>query len=118
MLMEKINYPDGNPVKIEFISVKEYPLHTHNDLEIIYVLEGDIDLQLSYYTYHLSEKDIHIVNTKDIHGIYSKNKASLLLILYVNMDYFERYHPDLKKIIFFCGEYYNHHNYTKVKRIT
>ena len=38
MLLEKTSYPNDFPLQIHVMQVKDYPLHYHQDIELIYVL--------------------------------------------------------------------------------
>ena len=43
----KIDYEDGLPVKLEVCTIGQYPWHTHNDIQMVYVLEGEIEIKNS-----------------------------------------------------------------------
>ena len=45
MLKEKIFYKDELPVNVITANIKEYPIHFHDDMEVVYVLEGSLILR-------------------------------------------------------------------------
>ena len=47
-MLKKIDYEDGLPVKLEVCTIGQYPWHTHNDIQIVYVLEGEIEIKIAY----------------------------------------------------------------------
>lgn len=106
MLKEHIQCLDDIPISIFLTSIKEYPIHRHDGLELVYVLEGSIDLRVSYYNYALSQGDVFIVNTEDLHSIFTKSKDNLLLILQIDIESYKKYYPDIGKIIFVSESHY------------
>ena len=46
MRKELVNYPSNLPINITYQSVREYPIHWHNSIEIIYVLQGNIKISI------------------------------------------------------------------------
>ena len=50
MLKEKIIYKDELPINVVTASIDEYPIHFHDDMEVVYVLEGSVILRNGYYT--------------------------------------------------------------------
>lgn len=53
MLFEKTTYADDFPLNIQIIQVDEIPFHYHQDVELVYVLKGEIRLKNGYYNYLL-----------------------------------------------------------------
>ena len=45
MLKEKITYRDELPINVITANIEEYPIHFHDDMEVVYVLEGTITLR-------------------------------------------------------------------------
>ena len=50
MLKEKNIYKDELPVNVVVANIEEYPIHFHDDMEVVYVLEGSVVLRNGYYT--------------------------------------------------------------------
>ena len=45
MLKEKSIYKDELPVNVVVANIEEYPIHFHDDMEVVYVLEGTVILR-------------------------------------------------------------------------
>ena len=48
MLKEKTVYKDELPINVITANIDEYPIHFHDDMEIVYVLEGNDVLRNGY----------------------------------------------------------------------
>lgn len=46
MRREFIEFPENLPMKVSYSSYKSYPIHWHNAMEIIYVIEGKITVNI------------------------------------------------------------------------
>lgn len=99
-MIEKIDYPDGMPVKIQLLNIKEYPWHAHNDIQIVYVLKGELELKLTYTAYRLPENSIHFIHSDDVHGFQSLTEDNRVILININMEYFRDFFPNLDTQIF------------------
>ena len=72
MRKEYTSFNSALPVKIFYSSVKEYPLHWHNCIEIIYVLKGQIKLSINTDNFEISENQLEIINIDEAHSISSR----------------------------------------------
>ncbi|MGV2643753.1 AraC family transcriptional regulator, partial [Clostridium perfringens] len=71
MRKEYITYPLDSPVKISYANIKEYPIHWHNSIEILYVLKGSINVNIDTDSFEVLEKELEIINVDESHRIYS-----------------------------------------------
>lgn len=46
MRREYITYSNDLPIKISYVNIKNYPIHWHNAIQIIYVLKGKISVNI------------------------------------------------------------------------
>ncbi len=99
-MLAEIKYIDGMPIDLQICSVQYYPIHHHDDIQIIYVLEGTIDLKLSFSIYKLKKNDLHFIHQNDLHGILNASEDNLLLILSLKSEALIRDFPDLHAQIF------------------
>ena len=100
MLREKISYKDELPVNVITANIEEYPFHFHDDMEIVYVLSGSIELKSGYYTYKLKQGDIFIFNDREMHSMERIIEDNMIMMLQINLRYFERYYTDLRNQFF------------------
>lgn len=99
-MLKNIQYPQNLPVKITALTIENYPMHYHSDIQIIYVLKGEIELKVSYKIYNLKKNDMHIINRTDVHAIRGKLNENIILIYNFNLNYYERYYKDIKEKVF------------------
>ena len=102
MRKESINYPLNLPIDIAYNSVKEYPIHWHNSIEIIYVLQGSIKISIDTDTFELYENELEIINVDESHSIYSDND-NRLLIFHIDPNFLSKYYKDIKNVYFYTN---------------
>lgn len=100
MLKEKIMYKEELPINVITANVDEYPIHFHDDMEVVYVLEGSITLRNGYYTYNLKQGDIFIINDREMHSFQNTGEDNMVMMLQMDLAYFSRYYESLKNNFF------------------
>ncbi|MGI6721430.1 MAG: AraC family transcriptional regulator [Anaerovoracaceae bacterium] len=101
MLKEKIAYKDGLPVNLLVAEIDEYPIHFHEELEVVYVLKGRIKLRNGYYNYELKQGDIFILNDREIHSFERiDDEDNIVMMLQLDLGYFSAYYKNLKNCFF------------------
>ncbi len=100
MLKENILYKEDLPVNCSVMNIEEYPIHFHNDLEVVCVFQGNVRLKNGYYNYDMKEGDIYILNDREIHSYYGTGKPNAVLILQLSLPYFSRYYEILNNSFF------------------
>lgn len=97
MLLERITYADDFPINIQIAQLTEDPLHYHLDIEIIYVLRGEILLKNGYCHYHLQKGDIFTNSGHEVHGMTALTEDNVVAIIQINSHFFSQYFPNLSK---------------------
>lgn len=100
MLKEKIIYKNELPINVTTANIIEYPIHFHDDMEVVYVLEGTVILRNGYYTYTLKQGDIYIINDREMHSFESTGEDNMVMMLQMDLVYFSRYYDSLKNNFF------------------
>lgn len=101
MLKERVHYKKELPIDLLVADIEEYPIHFHEDCEVVYVLKGNIELRDGYYNYTLGPGDIFIVNDGEMHGIKRiGNEPNMVMMLHLSFAYFQNYYPNLKNSFF------------------
>ncbi|HWQ79606.1 MAG TPA: AraC family transcriptional regulator [Anaerovoracaceae bacterium] len=100
MLKEKNFYKEGLPVNVVTANIKEYPIHFHDDIEVVYVLEGSVGMKNGYYYYTLNRGDIFILNDREIHSFYHTDQPNMVMMLQIDLSYFSKYYGNLKNSFF------------------
>ena len=86
MLFEKTIYPDDFPLNIQIIQVDEIPFHYHQDVELVYVLKGEIRLKNGYYNYLLKEGDIFTNSGHEVHGLRATDSDNVIAVIQKNFQ--------------------------------
>jgi len=103
VMLKEIRKTDREaPVRVEYVSINNYPLHQNEELEILYVIKGSIDLDLSLYHTRFPEKNLIVVNHSTLHSIRETDEENRVLVFYFDLDYFSKYSPGLKEDMFIC----------------
>ena len=76
--VELLKTSKKRPIKIIASEFDYCPIHMHSQTEILIVLKGDATLKINQESYNLNEKDIVIINPKEIHELTSNNKCIIL----------------------------------------
>ncbi|MEG0662083.1 MAG: AraC family transcriptional regulator [Anaerovoracaceae bacterium] len=101
MLKEKITYKDELPINILVAEIEEYPIHFHDELEVVYILKGKVKLRNGYYSYELKQGDIFILNDREIHSFNRiDDEENLVMMVQLDLTYFSTYYKNLKNNFF------------------
>lgn len=114
-MQENIEFTEDMPIIIGIHNISEEPRHWHNRIEIFLVLSGNLTLIVESETYHLSEDDIILINSNQVHEIVSKDNVTV--VLQINYGYFKKWLDESS--FFHCNStvYHNKSKYVELKRI-
>ena len=104
-MKEKIYYADDIPISITVGNYKEHPIHFHDDLEIIYLLKGSMNMKNGHYNYRLKEGDIYFFNEREMHSLEAvDNEPNLLMVVHIDRKYYSKYYEgNLENNFFISG---------------
>ena len=100
MLKEKIYYKNELPVNVTTANIMEYPIHFHDDIEVVYLLEGSVGLKKGYYSYVLKPGDIFMLNGREVHSFRRTDQPNMVMMLQLDTAFFSKYYGDLKNCFF------------------
>jgi AraC-like DNA-binding protein len=100
MLKEKNFYKEGLPVNVVTAEIQEYPIHFHDDIEVVYVLDGSIGMKNGYYSYTLNRGDIFILNDREIHSFTNTGQPNMVMMMQLDLSYFSKYYGSLRNSFF------------------
>ncbi len=113
MKREIIEFKDNVPFSIVVQSIKNYPIHWHEDVtEILMPIKGSIEVRSNFEYILVKEGDFWFINNKSIHSIRGSSEA-IVVIFYIDLNYFEQYFEYIKHM-FFRNNMYSKDN-TKVE---
>ncbi|HCO73532.1 MAG TPA: AraC family transcriptional regulator, partial [Clostridium sp.] len=103
MHRQYINYSANMPVSISFNTIKNYPIHWHYCIEILYVIKGTINLYINTEKYVISENQIEIINIDEVHSIESDDPDNKVLIFQIDPYFFQKYYNDIENMFFYTN---------------
>lgn len=103
MRKEYVEYLKDLPINIFLTSIKEYPLHWQDAIEVLFVLKGSVTLGVESETYTLNERELEIINPNEVYRIESKDEDNLVLLIQIDPGFFERYYDDARDTFFYTN---------------
>ena len=77
---EMIQFSKALPIKLFAHGVDIVPSHWHDQIEILFVLDGSIKVTANNYSHILSEEDIFIIHPNSLHSVASISSNYILAI--------------------------------------
>ena len=72
-----------------------FPLHWHEELELLYPLNGEISLLLAGEKHQIPERTLAVIDPCQVHSTYCPNRASMFLNIHLSKRLLENYLPDI-----------------------
>ncbi len=79
-----------------------HPLHWHEELEILYALNGDIDIIVNNQNYPLPRKQLIVIESCQVHSSYTHHTASMFLCIHISKKQMQQYLPDIELYRIHC----------------
>lgn len=73
-----------------------HPLHWHDELEILYPLNGKADIIIEGKKYQLLNKHIMVIESCQVHSTYSYQGTSMFICIHISKKYMQKYLPDIE----------------------
>lgn len=85
--MKNVFYETGHGIGAELFTVEQnadfnYPLHLHRCFEIIYLLDGEMDVTAENGVYRLHKDEMIIIKPHEIHGLQTIGKSRHILCIF------------------------------------
>lgn len=89
------------PYEVYIRDIKNYKIHWHDYIEIIFVLSGSIKLIISSKEFELNERDLIFVNSGETHRIVSdNNKKNMILVTRIDLKNYDTTYKNIKNYYF------------------
>ena len=98
---EITNFNDNTLLKIFLHKLKNVSKHCHESLELLFVLSGNVNVKMESKNYRLSEDDIILINSNQIHELHSS--GCVMIILQINSNFVRNLFPPEANIRFNCN---------------
>lgn len=105
LLREQTQHLEGLPINVFTKRVEKEYFHFHDDLEIILVLRGSIDIKIGYLTSRKTKGDLIIIDSEDLHSIYKTDEDNLLLFVHIDLHHYKQQYPYIDFMIFACESF-------------
>ncbi|WP_432664822.1 AraC family transcriptional regulator [Wukongibacter baidiensis] len=96
-------YNNNFPMKLTIQKVINYPFHYKDELRIILVLKGSINLTAVSGSIILKENDIDTISINEPASISMVDEDNIVAILSIDSKFAEKYFPNIKNITFNCN---------------
>lgn len=78
------------------VSEKYEPLHWHDELEILYYLNGKASILIDGLRYQLPKKQAVVINSGQVHNTSYSEGAAMYLCIHIDLTFIEEYVPDIQ----------------------
>ncbi|MUK88507.1 helix-turn-helix domain-containing protein [Ornithinibacillus sp. L9] len=102
---EQIDYQADLPINIFTHTVEQFPFHWHKATEILFVLEGELEIRVNQDDYLLKTGDVFLVNGDELHFINSRTGFEKTHVLALQFDnrYFQKLGIDVEQKRFYLN---------------
>lgn len=73
--------------------------HHHDWIEIVYLIHGDLEVQVNHQTYEVKRNDFVVVNPMSIHSTRCRN-GNTAILLQIPLSFLEKLVPDIREYVF------------------
>lgn len=93
------------PAKIYFGNTKgentHYPMHWHNNIEIVFVISGEVKAKINNLEFVVHKGEILFVNSNELHETEANNKNEIEAItILLSYDFMKQYYPQIDSYYF------------------
>lgn len=93
----------GIAMKFETIPGGYNPLHYHDELEILFPLNGDMDILVDGKRQKLQKKNLTVIECGQIHHTHAKEKYSMLACVHISKKHLQSYFPEIELYQISCN---------------
>ncbi len=101
---ETFHEPLDSGYNIEYVTAAGgyHPPHWHDELEILYHLNGDSDITIDGKKYHLEKKHMIVIDSRQVHSTYTRDWQSMFVCIHISKKYMEKFVPGLRQYHISC----------------
>lgn len=86
----------GMRIAYETVPGGYHPLHWHDEIEFLYQLNGDTEIQLEGRKYQVPKKHLTVIDSRQVHSTYTYSDTSMFICVHISPKYMEKYLPDME----------------------
>lgn len=72
-----------------------FPLHWHEELEILYPLNGTADIIIEGRKFNLLKKHMLVVESRKVHSTYTYDELSMFVCIHISRKHMRQYFPEI-----------------------
>lgn len=99
---EIVEYSDVLPVRTGFWPIDSVHLHWHQEIEILFVLKGSVNVMIQNNAHIISEGEIIVISPNLMHATQQTEEPNLAVMLQINCDKFSFRDAMIDTMIFKC----------------
>lgn len=73
-----------------------HSLHWHEEIELLYLLNGQLDIKTDGQTYRLRKKHLTVIESCRAHSTCTSSSATMYLCVHISKKYMEKYFPEIE----------------------
>ncbi|MBU7591145.1 GH39 family glycosyl hydrolase [Metabacillus halosaccharovorans] len=102
---EQIDYQVDLPINIFTHTLERFPYHWHEDIEILFVLKGALEVRVNRDSYMLEEGEMFLVNSNELHFINTRTAfgKTQVLALQIKSEYLKKHRIDIENKRFYLN---------------
>ena len=85
---------------MEILKVTNIARHWHDCLEVVWVIDGELNVIESNILFQLKTGDVYVTNYNETHKYFASNEAATIAILHIDHNYYKEDIPNLEMISF------------------
>ena len=79
-----------------------HPLHWHEEIELLYQLNGRSDIQIDGEKYQIQNKLLTVIDLRQVHSIHTYSDTSMFICVHISKKLIEKYIPDIDLYRIYC----------------
>jgi len=104
VLYQYVNYKQDLPYNAFVTGICDCEAHFHEDIELIFIIKGQIEISLDQDSFLLNEMDFILINSNDVHAIQQKQRGkSIQLLIHIKPCLFEMMRIPIKSLHLLCN---------------
>lgn len=72
-----------------------FPLHWHEELEILYPLNGTANIMIEGQNFNLLKKHMLVVESRKVHSTYTYDEVSMFVCIHISRKHMRQYFPEI-----------------------
>ncbi|MGN7940357.1 GH39 family glycosyl hydrolase [Bacillus sp. 7586-K] len=102
---EQIDYQVDLPINIFTHTLERFPYHWHEDIEILFVLKGALEVRVNRDSYMVEEGEMFLVNSNELHFINTRTAfgKTQVLALQIQSEYLKKHRINIENKRFYLN---------------